>query len=214
MISNLFGAFTGTGAPFAYAIILVFCYGLSIWIERWRTFAGWKFSTEQERTLRSAIQHGSWMEAKSVAQGHPVQAFLDASEDSAQRTWDDMALVAPLVENRVTQRISALSMVANLSTMLGLLGTVYGLIYALDGLDDASNIERTARLSSGIGAAMLTTAWGLIAGLPMMFAHNLLQGQSDRILALCQSIAAQIVLSAKNPSSQVSTHASSVVDSE
>ena len=36
-------------------------------------------------------------------------------------------------------------MVANISTMLGLLGTVYGLIYALEGLDDASNIERTAR---------------------------------------------------------------------
>ena len=77
--------------------------------------------------------------------------------------------------------------------MLGLLGTVYGLIYALEGLDDASNIERTARLSSGIAAAMLTTAWGLIAGLPMMFAHNLLQRRSDAILALCQSVAAQII---------------------
>ena len=90
-----------------------------------------------------------------------------------------MAVVAPLIEDKVTQRISALSMVANISTMLGLLGTVYGLIYALEGLDDASNIERTARLSAGIGAAMLTTAWGLIAGLPMMFAHNVLQRKSD-----------------------------------
>jgi len=84
-------------------------------------------------------------------------------------------------------------MVANISTMLGLLGTVYGLIYALEGLDNASNIERTARLSAGIGAAMLTTAWGLIAGLPMMFAHNMLQRKSDEVLADCQSIAARIV---------------------
>ena len=104
-----------------------------------------------------------------------------------------MAVAAPLVEKTVTKRISALSMVANISTMLGLLGTVYGLIYALEGLDNASNIERTARLSAGIGAAMLTTAWGLIAGLPMMFAHNVLQRNSDAILADCQSVAARIV---------------------
>ena len=67
-----------------------------------------------------------------------------------------------------------------------------GLIYALEGLNDASNIERTARLSAGIGAAMLTTAWGLIAGLPMMFAHNTLVQRSDAILAQCQSLAKQL----------------------
>ena len=50
-----------------------------------------------------------------------------------------MAVVAPLIEDKVTQRIST-SMVANISTMLGLWAQ-YGLIYALEGLNDASNIE-------------------------------------------------------------------------
>lgn len=190
MINNLFGAFTGTGAPFAYAIVLVFCYGVAIWFERWNTFRKW---TVVESDLREQIVDKNWTTALSSADAHPVKDFIQIAQETTIPSWDDMAVVAPMVEEKVTHRISALSMVANISTMLGLLGTVYGLIYALEGLDDASNIERTARLSSGIAAAMLTTAWGLIAGLPMMLAHNLLQRRSDAILALCQSVAAQII---------------------
>jgi len=184
VFNNLFGAFTGTGAPFAYAIVVIFAYGLTIWIERWRTFGQW---TIDEQTF------ADWNPSKPLTEHHPAQAFVSVANQHQKPTWDDMAVVAPLVEEQVTRRISALSMVANISTMLGLLGTVYGLIYALEGLDDASNIERTARLSAGIGAAMLTTAWGLLAGLPMMFAHNVLQRRADGILAQCQSMAAQII---------------------
>lgn len=190
MVNNLFGAFTGTGAPFAYAIVIIFAYGLTIWIERARSFRLWSLN---ETEIESAISTGEWDRAVTLAGEHPSTAFINIAKEHNAPTWDDMAVVAPLVEKNVTKRISALSMVANISTMLGLLGTVYGLIYALEGLDNASNIERTARLSAGIGAAMLTTAWGLIAGLPMMFAHNMLQRKSDEVLADCQSIAARIV---------------------
>jgi len=190
VVNNLFGAFTGTGAPFAYAIVIIFAYGLTIWIERARSFRLWSLN---ETEIESAISTGEWDRAATLAGEHPSTAFINIAKEHNAPTWDDMAVVAPLVEKNVTKRISALSMVANISTMLGLLGTVYGLIYALEGLDNASNIERTARLSAGIGAAMLTTAWGLIAGLPMMFAHNMLQRKSDEVLADCQSIAARIV---------------------
>ena len=190
MVNNLFGAFTGTGAPFAYAIVIIFAYGLTIWIERARSFRRWSIDNTD---VQAAISNGEWARAATLAGEHPSSAFINIAKEHNSPTWDDMAVVAPLVEKNVTERISALSMVANISTMLGLLGTVYGLIYALEGLDNASNIERTARLSAGIGAAMLTTAWGLIAGLPMMFAHNVLQRKSDGILADCQSIAARIV---------------------
>ena len=195
MLNNLFGAFTGTGAPFAYAIVLVFAYGLTIWIERSRRFREWTVDAE---ALWTAVASKDWNKANELTANHPANDFIQIAEKSKAPSWDDMAVVAPLIEDKVTERISALSMVANISTMLGLLGTVYGLIYALEGLDDASNIERTARLSAGIGAAMLTTAWGLIAGLPMMFAHNVLQRKSDSILAQCQSLAAQIIQASKD----------------
>ena len=195
MLNNLFGAFTGTGAPFAYAIVLVFAYGLTIWIERSRRFREWTVDAE---ALWTAIASKDWNKANELTANHPANDFIQIAEKSNAPSWDDMAVVAPLIEDKVTERISALSMVANISTMLGLLGTVYGLIYALDGLDDASNIERTARLSAGIGAAMLTTAWGLIAGLPFFLPKIFFHKKSDSILAQCQSLAAQIIQASKD----------------
>ena len=195
MLNNLFGAFTGTGAPFAYAIV---CLSLPM-DSRFGLREANDFEIGQwtRKPCVTAVASQDWSTANDLTATHPANEFIQIAKKSSSPTWDDMVVVAPLIEDKITERISALSMVANISTMLGLLGTVYGLIYALEGLDDASNIERTARLSAGIGAAMLTTAWGLIAGLPMMFAHNVLQRKSDSILAQCQSLAAQIIQASK-----------------
>ena len=120
MLNNLFGAFTGTGAPFAYAIVLVFAYGLTIWIERSLKFREWKVDAER---LWTAIAAKNWTEADTLTKTHPANDFVQIAQNEVVPTWDDMAVVAPLIEEKVTQRISALSMVANISTMLGLLGT-------------------------------------------------------------------------------------------
>ena len=87
-----------------------------------------------------------------------------------------------------------LGAIGNIATMLGLLGTVYGLIFALGGLDQASSIERTARLSEGIAAAMSTTAWGLLVGIPALALHTLLASKSKSILAQVEIVAAQAAL--------------------
>ena len=78
--------------------------------------------------------------------------------------------------------------------MLGLLGTVYGLIFALEGLDQASAIERTSRLSTGIAAAMITTAWGLLVGVPALLMHNYISTKAREILSFCESIAAELMV--------------------
>ena len=61
MLNNLFGAFTGTGAPFAYTIVLVFAYGLTIWIERSLKFRAWAVDYE---ALWTAISSKNWAEGK------------------------------------------------------------------------------------------------------------------------------------------------------
>ena len=194
-MENLFSAFTGPGAAFSYAIVLVFAYGLSIFIERMIKFSQkWQMDID---AIRVQIAKQNYAQAEEQALAHPVAKLIAVAHRKNPITWDDLAEISPLVEQEVRHRISSLGTVANIATMLGLLGTVYGLIYALEGLDDASSIERTARLSTGIAAAMLTTAWGLLAGLPALFAHNLLSGKADNILAQCQSIAASLIISQK-----------------
>lgn len=193
MLETFFSAFQGPGAAFTYAIVAMFAYGLTIFVERLLQYERkWSINEEQ---LRKLLREQNWQEAKDSLGEHPAARLFDGKDTNGKFSWDSLAIAAPLIENRVRKRISSLNMVANISTMLGLLGTVYGLIFALEGLDQASNLERTARLSEGIAAAMLTTAWGLMVGIPAMFAHNILANKAEEILAFCESTAARILIS-------------------
>ena len=190
MISNFLDAFSGPGAVFMYAILAVFAYGLAVCLERFYTFyIVWKIDEEQ---LRQHLDSNEMSKAVQLAEQHPVSTLLTSTVDS-KHSWDSLSIAAPLVQQEVRKRISSLAMVANVATMLGLLGTVYGLIFALEGLDQASAVERTARLSTGIAAAMITTAWGLIVGVPALIAHNYISNAANRILAFCESVAAALM---------------------
>ena len=72
---------------------------------------------------------------------------------------------------------------------------VYGLIMAFSGLDDASAIERSARLSEGIATAMATTAAGLLVGIPAIALHALVERRVQHTLALYEAVAGRIAAS-------------------
>ena len=103
-----------------------------------------------------------------------------------------MGTEAPLVEADIQQRVPYLATIGNLSTMLGLLGTVYGLIIAFAGLSDTSAVETQTQLNEGIATAMATTAWGLMVGIPALACHSLLESKARRLRALCESAASQV----------------------
>ncbi len=86
--------------------------------------------------------------------------------------------VVPMVQKR-TQSLAAL---ANIATLLGLLGTVLGLISAFKALKTASPENKQEMLSAGIALAMNTTAFGLIVAIPTLTAHLILSGMTKKIL--------------------------------
>jgi biopolymer transport protein ExbB/TolQ len=129
-----------------------------------------------------------------VAQ-HPARALLaaGAAAPNAEAAWDAISAQAALVEPGVRGRVNALAAAGNIATMLGLLGTVYGLILAFQGLGDTSSTERAARLSEGISTAMNTTAYGLLVGIPALGAHAGLDGALRRVLATCEAAAGTLL---------------------
>lgn len=86
--------------------------------------------------------------------------------------------VIPLVQKRVP----TLQVLANLATLLGLLGTIIGLIESFKALEWATPDKKQQVLSRGIALAMNTTAFGLIVAIPVLFIHMLLSGVSKRIV--------------------------------
>ena len=135
-----------------------------------------------------------WDSIDASAKKHPVSLLFEHSAEyrDGDDIWDSLSGAAPEIETRIQKRISLISAAGNISTMLGLLGTVYGLIFALQGLDQANMLERSARLSEGISTAMITTAWGLIIGVPCLALHALLASKAERILSKVESTAALI----------------------
>ncbi len=100
----------------------------------------------------------------------------DASE--VQTSMDAVALrEVPNLE----KRIGFLSTLANIATLLGLLGTVAGLIGAFDGIATVSASEKSAYLTSQIAIAMNTTAGGLIVAIPLLGAYGYLSAKAQQI---------------------------------
>jgi biopolymer transport protein ExbB/TolQ len=174
-----------------WAIVVLLAYGLATAIERsWVYFGRWKL---HEQAIMAKLRAGELEQAATTAGAHPVAGLIraGAAAQGGDAAWDAMGAEAALVEREVRRRLSHLAAVGNLSTMMGLLGTVYGLMFAFMNLSTASAVERSSRLSEGIGVAMATTLLGLLVAIPALGIHTLLEGKANSILSFCQAAAAR-----------------------
>lgn len=83
---------------------------------------------------------------------------------------------------QVRVRTNALAALANIVTLIGLMGTVIGMIKSFGGLATADEANRQTVLTSGISIAMYTTAGALMVAIPALLAHLALSGLTNRIL--------------------------------
>jgi biopolymer transport protein ExbB/TolQ len=83
---------------------------------------------------------------------------------------------------KLERRLSYLALIANIATLLGLLGTINGLIRSFAAIAMADPAQRQAILSAGIAEAMNATAFGLVTAIFTMIAHSLLTARANKIL--------------------------------
>jgi biopolymer transport protein ExbB/TolQ len=85
----------------------------------------------------------------------------------------------------VTKRLGYLALLSNVTTLLGLLGTIQGIILAFDAVAYADPSQKQTLLAAGISVAMYTTAMGLAAAIPIMISFSVLNARKDKILTDC-----------------------------
>ena len=107
-----------------------------------------------------------------------------------QRAMEAAALRAYPI---VTRRVGYLSMLANVATLMGLLGTVFGLIEAFRGVSEADAAAKQEILSKGIAMAMSTTAFGLIIAIVAVVASAILQSRQGRLIAEIEAKATDLL---------------------
>lgn len=111
-----------------------------------------------------------------------VKAGLLRANDSADDISNAVAETTLEVGPQVNRRTGYLSMLANVSTLLGLLGTIQGLIQAFDAVSHATPETKQVLLAQGISVAMYTTFFGLVVAIPTVMMQALLQSRANRIL--------------------------------
>lgn len=177
----------GGAMPF---ILFFFAVGTVIFIERLIFLYGTaKAKPEQLMAkIASLIRKGSIEGAIAATseEKSPLAKIVEAAlrnykgtERDIQNAVDEMGL-AELP--RINARIGYLGMLANVSTMVGLLGTIFGLIAAFAAVAAADPEQKSVLLANGISQAMNTTAFGLIAAIPMLIEHSVLTAKADSLV--------------------------------
>lgn len=79
-------------------------------------------------------------------------------------------------------RLSYLAMLANIATMVGLLGTVWGMVAAFMVIAQSDTSPKPSDLAKGVSQALVTTVWGLLQAIPAIVAHTILKNRISRMM--------------------------------
>ena len=134
----------------------------------------------QEKRYREAIEFAandpSYV-ARVVSAGlHEASNGYPAMERAMEETSDAET-------TRMLRPIEYLNVVGNVSPMLGLFGTVYGMIRAFQTLVELGGRPDPAKLADGISTALVTTFWGLVVAMPALVAYALIRNRVDATTA-------------------------------
>jgi biopolymer transport protein ExbB len=184
-------AFFQKGGLFMYPIMLVFAVGMAITIERWLQLSRtqsvnskmWDqvhpVLTEGEfDKAREMVNEDKSNMAKMLEMGLARQGAVRRREDIEIAMEESMMEIIPQLEKRTPY----VALLANIATLLGLLGTIMGLIEAFTAVANANPAEKADLLSASISVAMNTTAFGLMSAIPLLLFHAMLTSTTGQIV--------------------------------
>lgn len=175
------------GGPFMYVILITLILGLAIILERFI------FITIKNRVdtigfvsrIIELIQQGSISKAidlcnrSKAALPQITKAGLQEIGKGPKEIQNAFELAAMSQIPKLEKRTHYLAMIANVATLLGLLGTIIGLIQSFQAVAVADSSQKAALLSAGISVAMNTTAFGLMVAIPCMVCHSYIQDKTN-----------------------------------
>lgn len=179
------------GGLFMYPIMIVLALGVSIAIERYIYLTIIKRKNKSLlKKLIPLLQSGDFQGAYSMSSksNHAISRMLNeglvSMKESADRDEIETAIEDSMMETipQIEKRTHYLSMFANIATLLGLLGTIIGLIKAFTAVAAVDPALKGEILSTSISVAMNTTAFGLMTAIPLILIYTVLQAKTTEII--------------------------------
>lgn len=189
-IYSIVGFFV-SGGMFMYPILLVFAVGLAVAIERYFTLSlvarknqeVWKEiqpllgKGEFDRAYKMTSKDDSTI-SQVLSMGLSLQGAVRRREDIEIAMEESMMEIVPRLEKRTPY----VALCSSIATLLGLLGTIMGLIQAFTSVANANPAEKADLLSASISVAMNTTAFGLMVAIPLLVVHAVLVSKTGDIV--------------------------------
>jgi len=183
--------FFASGGIFMLPILLVLAFGIAISVERYVTLA---IVTNKNQAVWDKVQpllaNGEFDEARDMTSedestisqvlhmGLSLQGAVRRREDIEIAMEESMMEIVPRLEKRTPH----VALAASIATLLGLLGTIMGLIQAFTAVANANPAEKADLLSASISVAMNTTAFGLMVAIPLLVVHAVLTSKTGDIV--------------------------------
>jgi biopolymer transport protein ExbB len=183
--------FFASGGIFMFPILLVFAFGVAIAVERYVTLA---IVTNKNQAVWDKVQpllaNGEFDEARNMTSedestisqvlnmGLSLQGAVRRREDIEIAMEESMMEIVPRLEKRTPY----VALASSIATLLGLLGTIMGLIQAFTAVANANPAEKADLLSASISVAMNTTAFGLMVAIPLLIVHAVLTSKTGDIV--------------------------------
>ncbi len=199
-VTSYFDWFIIKGGPIGWLLILVDVASWAIIIEHFISIRRLNMVPEPIRA-----QIGSFVEAKQYREmieytaGDPSflsyvvhQAVTEAGHgySAMERALEEAT------EERTTKllrKIELLNIIGNVSPMLGLLGTVYGMIKVFSKIVEQKGIPNPGELAGGVGTALVTTFWGLIVAIPALAVYAVMRNRIDALASEATVIGQEII---------------------
>ena len=178
------------GGPIMYPLGLGSFLALALGLERF-------ISLRKQRVLPAGFIDNLMAARKSDPSGQSAVAYCEATggavgqifkagirrekrgPEAVEKAIED---VGSREADRMKRSLRPLSVIATVSPLLGLLGTVYGMIDAFQKTSESGGTARTADLATGIYEALVTTAAGLTIAIPVLLLYQFLMGRVDKLI--------------------------------
>ncbi len=188
-----------TGGPVMWPILLCSVVAVAIMAERF-------WSLQDHRVLPPELANKVWklIEAKqladkhvtSLAQNSPLGRVLAAGLSNRHRSREiikeSIEDTGRHVVHELERYLNALGTIAAVSPLLGLLGTVTGIIAAFNAIS-AQGVGDPRAMAGGIGEALITTAAGLLVAIPSLMGYRYLRGRVDSLVVRMEQEALRLV---------------------
>jgi biopolymer transport protein ExbB/TolQ len=189
-IINEIASFLQGGGIFMGVILAGWAIGIAISIERYRKLSrgydvdGPSFMNEIQRYVLSNDIQGAIRVCSGSAAALPkvLKNGLKRANQGTEQIQNALDATALEVVPKIELRLNYLQLIANVSTLFGLLGTIQGLIQSFSAVASADPAQKAELLALGISKAMNTTALGLLAAISIMIIHSILTTKADKII--------------------------------